>query len=268
MPSINNSINITHILRLCVKRIQRARVILLGSLPNRCLLCQQRIGQMDYEQLFANQVLTGVCQVCLAASLYQHEVCLGCGREIALLQAYCGKCLKHTPNVVVAPCSYHQGLGPLIAAIKYQQQCAPLNAITQQLACRIALLIKHGIIRRPQVLIPVPLHPNRLRQRGFNQAWLIAKQLSRLTGIPLDDSCLTRVVDTAPQTGLAGKQRRKNCHGAFQLQAEIPYQRVALIDDVVTTGTTVDEISRLFSAQFVHVQTWCLARAEAPGLLD
>ncbi|CAM4167361.1 ComF family protein [Shewanella livingstonensis] len=223
---------------------------------------------MGYQQLFPHKVLTGVCQVCLAASLYQHEVCLGCGREIALLQAYCGKCLKHKPNWVVAPCSYHQGLGPLIAAIKYQQQCAPLNAITQQLACRIALLIKHGIIRRPQVLIPVPLHPNRLRHRGFNQAWLIAKELSLLTGIPLDDGCLIRVVDTAPQTGLAGKQRRRNCHGAFKLKPNMTYQRVALIDDVVTTGTTVDEISRLFSPQFVHVQTWCLARAEAPGLLD
>jgi ComF family protein len=268
MPPINNSIDISHILRLCVKRLQRARVILLGSLPNRCLLCQQRIDQTGYQQLFPNQVLTGVCQVCLAASLYQHEVCLGCGREIALLQAYCGKCNKHTPNWVVAPCSYHQGLGPVIAAIKYQQQCAPLNAITQQLACRIALLIKHGIIRRPQVLIPVPLHPNRLRQRGFNQAWLIAKELSLLTNIPLDDRCLIRIVDTLPQTGLAGKQRRKNCHGAFALQPSMTYQRVALIDDVVTTGTTVDEIAGLFSLQFVHVQTWCLARAEAPGLLD
>ncbi|MEH6463394.1 MAG: ComF family protein [Shewanella psychromarinicola] len=268
MPPINNSINIAHVLRLCTNSVQRARVILLASLPNRCLLCQQRIEQTGYQQLFPNQVLTGVCQECLAVSLYQHEVCLGCGREIAVLQAYCGKCLQHTPNWVVAPCSYHQGLGPLIAAIKYQQQCAPLNAITQQLACRIELLIKHGIIRRPQVLIPVPLHTNRLRQRGFNQAWLIAKELSLLTNIPVDDSCLIRVVDTSPQTGLAGKQRRKNCHGAFRLLDGMTYQRVALIDDVVTTGTTVDEIARLFSTQFVHVQTWCLARAEAPGLLD
>lgn len=261
-------IDIAQILAICVKKIQRVKVILLGSLPNRCLLCQQRIDQTGYQQLFPHQVLTGVCQVCLAASLYQHEVCLGCGREMTLLQAYCGKCVKHTPNWVVAPCSYHQGLGPFIAAIKYQQQCAPLKAIVQQLACRIALLIKHGIIRPPQVLIPVPLHPNRLRKRGFNQAWLIAKELSVLLNIPMDDCCLIRVVDTAPQTGLAGKQRRKNCHGAFELQPEIPYQRVALIDDVVTTGTTVEEIGQLFSLQSVHVQTWCLARAEAPGLLD
>jgi len=268
MAPITISIKITHWLRASKTIFQHARVILLGSLPNRCLLCQQRIVQTGYQQLFPNQVLSGVCQVCLAASLYQHEVCLGCGREIALLQTYCGQCLKHTPNLVVAPCSYHQGLGPLIAAIKYQQQCAPLKAIVQQLACRIALLIQHGIIRRPQVLIPVPLHPNRLRQRGFNQAWLIAKELSVLMAIPLNDTCLIRVVDTPPQTGLAGKKRRKNCYGAFRLLGEMPYQRVALIDDVVTTGTTVDEITQLFSSQFVHVQTWCLARAEAPGLLD
>ncbi|GGP44289.1 ComF family protein [Shewanella saliphila] len=247
---------------------QFANVALLSSLPNRCQLCQHRIEQLDYQRLFPNQVLSGICQVCLAASLYQHEVCLGCGREIALLQAYCGKCLKLTPMLVVAPCSYHQGLGPLIAAIKYQQQCAPLNAITQQLATRINQLIEHKLIRAPQVLVPVPLHPNRLRQRGFNQAWLIANRLSQLLDIPLDDSSLTRVVDTAPQADLSGKQRRKNCFNAFELSDKVQYQRVALIDDVVTTGTTVDEIARLFSQQFIYVQTWCLARAEAPGLLD
>jgi len=247
---------------------QHASVALLGSLPNRCQLCQQRIEQLDYQQWFPYQVLSGICQVCLAASLYQHEVCLGCGREIPLLQAYCGKCLKHTPMLVIAPCSYHQGLGPLIAAIKYQQQCAPLNAITQQLATRINQLIEHKLIRAPQVLIPVPLHPNRLRQRGFNQAWLIAHRLSKILNIPLDDTSLIRVVDTVPQADLSGKQRRENCHNAFKLSDSVSYQRVALIDDVVTTGTTVDEIARLFSQQYIYVQTWCLARAEAPGLLD
>ena len=247
---------------------QHASVALLGSLPNRCQLCQHRIEQLDYQQLFPRQVLSGICQACLAASLYQHEVCLGCGCSIPQLQAYCGKCLKHTPMLVIAPCSYHQGLGPLIAAIKYQQQCAPLNAITQQLAIRVSQLIEHKLIRAPQVLIPVPLHPNRLRQRGFNQAWLIAHRLSKLLNIPIDDTCLTRVVDTVPQAELSGKQRRENCHNAFQLSKAVSYQRVALIDDVVTTGTTVDEIARLFSQQFTYVQTLCLARAEAPGLLD
>lgn len=247
---------------------QFASVALLSSLPNRCQLCQHRVEQLDYQRLFPNQVLSGICQVCLAASLYQHEVCLGCGREISQLQAYCGKCLKHTPMLVVAPCSYHQGLGPLIAAIKYQQQCAPINAITQQLATRVSQLIEHKLIRAPQVLVPVPLHPNRLRERGFNQAWLIAHRLSQLLGIPIDDGSLTRVVDTAPQADLSGKQRRNNCHNAFSLSAHFPYQRIALIDDVVTTGTTVEEIARLFTQQHVYVQTWCLARAEAPGLLD
>lgn len=233
-----------------------------ANLPNRCLLCQQ-----DIIQYSAAKPHTGVCQTCLVAGLYQQEVCLGCGKSMPLLQVYCGHCQHIEPMLVIAPCSYHQGLGELIAGIKYQQQCAPLAALVQVLAVRVMDLAARGLIQLPQVLIPVPLHRNRLKQRGFNQAWLIAKELSAQIGIPMDDSLLVRCVDTKAQAGLNGKQRRLNCADAFTLQRDNPYQRVALIDDVVTTGTTVNEISRLFAAHYTHVQTWCLARAEAPGLL-
>ena len=246
---------------------KRAGLYVQSSLPNRCLLCQQRIEQDAYQAWFPNSVLTGVCQTCLVSGLYQAESCLGCGKLLQVLQPYCGQCQKAQPMQVVAPCSYHQGLGELVSGIKYRQQCAPLNPLVDQLVKRINDLVLCGFIRLPQVLVPVPLHANRLQQRGFNQAWLIAKAISERLNIPLDDTCLTRVIDTQPQAGLDGVQRRQNCHQAFRLNNNVTYQRIGLIDDVVTTGTTINEISQLFSKQHIHVQTWCLARAEAPGLI-
>ncbi|GGN79483.1 hypothetical protein GCM10009193_23470 [Shewanella aestuarii] len=164
----------------------------------------------------------------------------------------------------------------MVSAIKYHRQMAALNVLSQQLAYRIQQLVNYGLIDLPQVIIPVPLHANRLGQRGFNQAWLIAKQLSELLDIPMDDQFIFRCQDTSPQAGLDGKQRRDNCHQAFALKAQqqyfnakgsiARYQHVALVDDVVTTGTTINEIALLLKQHQIASQAWCLARAEAPEL--
>ncbi|QYJ78709.1 ComF family protein [Shewanella acanthi] len=231
---------------------------LAGSLPNRCLLCHQSLSADK----------SGICSVCLQACLYRTPICLGCGKSMLIQIDYCGECQKQAPIKVIAPCSYHQGLGPWIAAIKYQRQLAALPVLCEALAERIRQLEQQGLVTFPQAILPVPLHPKRLRQRGFNQAWLIAKELSHSLNLPLVDNSLRRIQDTKPQAGLTGAQRRRNLYDAFELESEFTYQRIALIDDVVTTGTTIAEISRLFEARFVQVQVWCLARAEAPGLLD
>ena len=248
------------------------------SLPNRCLLCQQRIEQQGYQQTFPRRMLTGICQTCLVSGLYQTEVCLGCAKPLTRLQEYCGQCMASLPIKVIAPCSYHQGFGHLVSAIKYQRQMAALNVLSEQLAYRIQQLANYGLIDLPQVIIPVPLHANRLALRGFNQAWLIARQLSNLLDIPMDDQFIFRCQDTTPQAGLDGKQRRDNCHQAFALnvfQSPLkalgpysPYQHVAIVDDVVTTGTTVNEIALLLRQYHIASQAWCLARAEAPELRE
>lgn len=208
----------------------------------------------------------GLCEVCLQASCYQTETCLGCGREMALPMAFCGQCMLSPTIKVIAPCRYHDGIGHWVGQIKYQAQFAVIDVLVEALVERLFSLELLGLVERPQVLIPVPLHRNRLRQRGFNQAWIIAKALSKRLNIPLIDDMLFRVRDTKPQAGLSGKLRRKNLQSAFELTDEFNWQRVALIDDVVTTGTTVKEIAKLFQYKHVQVQVWCLARAEAPGV--
>ena len=231
---------------------------LSGSLPNRCLMCHQSI----------DLPAKGLCAVCLDSGLYHQPICLGCGCGMQIQTRFCGQCMKTQPLNVIAPCSYHKGLGEWIGLIKYQRQFAVLPALSQALVGRILELEALGLLQLPQVLVPVPLHPNRQRERGFNQAWLIADAIHRQLNIPIVTEGLARTLDTQSQAGLTGKQRRQNLSEAFTLTNDFPYQRIALIDDVVTTGATAKEIAGLFEKRHIHVQVWCLARAEAPGVLD
>ncbi len=242
--------------RYCRKVAAVISPLLSTSLPNRCLMCHQDVLEGR-----------GICRCCLSSVLYQTPSCLGCGRSLVEQTDYCGSCMKQTPLKVVAPASYHQGIGEFVAAIKYQGQLAGLTSMTTALVRRVVELQQRSLIPIPQVLVVVPLHPHRLRQRGFNQAWLIADEISRQLDIPIIDDAVERLIDTCPQEGLTGKQRRKNLAGAFKIRDDFAYQRVAIIDDVVTTGTTAQTIAQLFEQRYIHVQVWCLARAEAPGLL-
>jgi ComF family protein len=119
---------------------------------------------------------------------------------------------------------------------------------------------------KPQMLIPVPLHPSRLRQRGFNQALEIARTLSKGSGIPIAQSLLTRARKTPPQSQLSAIKRSANMNRAFRLNSSfnkpIP-NCVAIVDDVVTTATTVNAIAaQLKSWGVKKIDIWAIARAK------
>ncbi|MDF0534660.1 double zinc ribbon domain-containing protein [Shewanella sp. A32] len=232
------------------------RALLAASLPNRCLLCHQRLLSAS----------SGICDVCLQSCLYQTPVCLGCGLPLTTPCRYCGSCLSTQPIPVVAPASYHSLLGPLIPQIKYHAQFAALPPLVKALADRVTQALSDELIILPQVLVPVPLHPHRLRQRGFNQATVIAKLLGQYLQLPVDEQLVQRQTETLPQAGLDGQARRSNLQGAFLVTQAVSWQRIALIDDVVTTGTTINELARSLSPWTPDLQVWCLARAEAPGM--
>jgi ComF family protein len=113
--------------------------------------------------------------------------------------------------------------------------------------------------------VPVPLHPARLRERGFNQAAVLARQLGKGLNVPVAPEALSRVLATPAQQGLSAKERKRNLRGAFRIERDLSaYTSIALVDDVVTTMSTVREIARVIrsahpDAPAVHV--WCLARA-------
>jgi ComF family protein len=119
---------------------------------------------------------------------------------------------------------------------------------------------------RPDCLIPMPLHPSRIRERGFNHATEIARAVARQLNLPLDLASSQRIRDTPPQMGLKHDARRKNMRGAFACSGAVEGQHIALIDDVMTTGTSLDELAAsLKRAGAREVSCWVVARALPPG---
>ncbi|WP_428357804.1 ComF family protein [Methyloprofundus sp.] len=112
------------------------------------------------------------------------------------------------------------------------------------------------------MIIPVPLHPKRYRQRGFNQTLEIGKIISQQLFIPIDNRCCLHIKNTPHQISLSGKQRQKNIKNAFQLQSTPEAQHIAILDDVLTTGATANELAKELKITGVsRVDVWVCARA-------
>ncbi len=215
--------------------------------------------------------------------LFQHWpcTCFLCGAPAApgsTLCLWCRQALPQDPDT--HPQTPHSALpapGPdeLIAAFAYQY---PVNRLIRHLkySAGLALVplladaLVQAIHRRqqapdfPQRLIAVPLSRQRQRQRGYNQAWEIARHLSRVLAIPLGSE-LVRVRHTPAQAGLNALQRQRNLTQAFALRAPVQGLDVALIDDVYTTGSTLAALTQLLRQQGARrVRAWVLARTPAP----
>ena len=99
---------------------------------------------------------------------------------------------------------------------------------------------------RPERIVPVPMHPSKKRKRGFNQSELLAEEISRLTGIPVERKMLRCVKKTSDQKKLGRKERMNNLKGAFEIRSYPEHlSRILVVDDVYTTGSTMDEVSRI-----------------------
>lgn len=174
----------------------------------------------------------------------------------------CGTCLKHPP-AFDATCSaliYAFPLDRLIPRLKYHGQLAIAPTLGACLAEAVAPR------PRPDRLIAMPLHARRIRERGFNHATEIARTLAKTAGLPLDLTSCQRIRDTPPQMGLKHDVRRRNVRDAFSCSADVRGMRIALIDDVMTTGTSLDELAKaLKRAGALEVVVWVVARALAPG---
>jgi ComF family protein len=169
----------------------------------------------------------------------------------------CGTCIKNPPyydNALVAY-AFEEPLRSLLHQFKYHHQL--------YLCSFFGRLIVDAWKQKksmPQCLIPVPMHPKKLKERGFNQTVLVAKYLGKALNIPYNRTSCQKIRPTKAQASLNGDQRRTNLKNAFHLQP-IPYTHVALIDDLLTTGSTANELARtLKKAGVSHVEIWCSAR--------
>ena len=202
----------------------------------------------------------GLCDACSAALPRNDHACPRCALPMpasAPIEIPCAGCLVR-PTVferALAPLVYLPPVDDLIAGFKYHRRLAFGRIIGDVLADAAA-----GISDPPGLLLPVPMHPARLRRRGANHAQELAHRVSRRTGIPQDPNALARLQDGVHQRGLSRRERLRNIRKAFGVRKALP-DHVALIDDVITTGATAEAIAlALRSAGVGRVEVWAVAR--------
>lgn len=214
------------------------------------------------EMLLADSCI--LCPRCLQEiSLVRSPLCTVCGREMRDSVSgdhHCGRCLRQTPPYSSARgvAHYREPLSSLLHRLKYQGETSVLPALREVIELQVPCVLPEG-----ERVVPVPLHAARLRQRGFNQALILAKLFFPGQKNSLLVDTLIRTRHTISQTGLDGKARRKNLHKAFAVRfpERIRGRRIVLVDDVFTTGTTVAECSRtLLGAGAADVRVVTLAR--------
>jgi len=171
---------------------------------------------------------------------------------------HCGACLKRPPafSRSCAAYTYAFPLDALIRHCKYGREPGVTALFADSLGARLA--------DRPDIdlLLPMPLHPKRLAQRGFNQAVEITRRLAPVLGLTWQIDACKRVRDTPPQAGLDLDARRGNLRGAFTCALDLTGKRVALVDDVMTSGSSLDELARtVLRAGAAEVHAWVVARA-------
>ena len=174
----------------------------------------------------------------------------------------CGRCLASPPafDRVLAPLTYASPVDSLITGVKFHARLAYARVLGELLAGWVE---EAQGVALPDALLPVPLHPARLAERGFNQARELARPAARRFGLPLLGGSVTRSRDTPAQSTLGGRVRRANVKKAFAVRGTLP-PRIAIVDDVVTTGATVDALARtLRQAGAREITVWAVARAGA-----
>lgn len=228
---------LSKILNKCANSVQ-------SRLPQACALCGARtLG-------------TALCPGCLADLPWLPSThCPQCARPTPE-GTPCGPCLRHPPAFSHTRASFLYGppLDGLIQHFKYGKDLHLARFFATHLAPHVA-------DSTAELILPMPLHPERLRERGFNQAVEIARPLARHLGLPLLIDAAQRQRNTPAQAGLDHDARLKNIKGAFTCDARVAGKRVALFDDVMTTGASLNELAQVaLAAGAVEVEAWVVAR--------
>ncbi|MBD5492033.1 MAG: ComF family protein [Lachnospiraceae bacterium] len=205
--------------------------------PRRCPVCDEPVK--PYHAL--------VCNECAdVPALVEPPFCMKCGKHLAREEKeYCSDCASHTHLYDRGRALFsYKSVSDSIARFKYRGR----QEYAAYYAARMAEGLS-GFIRacRADALIPVPLHKSKLKARGYNQAEVLAEELSALTGIPMFPDLIERVEKTAPMKDLSAAERQNNLKRAFKIRRnDVKLSTIIIIDDIYTTGSTIDAVSREF----------------------
>lgn len=219
--------------------------------PQQCEVCR-RWGQ------------SALCSDCVGRYAGTRWRCACCGLGTGLAVARCGECLRDPPPFESTVCVADYGFpwDGLITAFKFQGRAELAGLLAERLACAVQEAETSPPVN---LVLPVPLSARRLAERGYDQAWELARRVAHRLHLPAQPRLLQRPVHTPQQSGLQRSERQRNLRTAFMVDPSrrglLEGQRVALVDDVMTTGATVREASLVLRrAGAAAVQLWVLAR--------
>lgn len=222
------------------------------AFPARCALC----GASGLTRL-------EICRGCRDDLPWQRRACERCGERLpgadGAAAPVCGRCRRRPPpfDRTRAAFGYEAPVSHLLRELKFRGRLANGRLLGELMAEALAAHPEP----RPDLLVPVPLHPARQRRRGFNQAVELARPLAVRLGIPLGASLCRRVRNTAPQSELGARQRHGNVRRAFAVTAHAP-SHVAIVDDVMTSASTVGALATVLRRSGARrIEIWVCARA-------
>ncbi|HEX6708429.1 MAG TPA: ComF family protein [Albitalea sp.] len=224
------------------------------AVPTQCALCR------DWGR-------DRICNACCARFATPADRCEACALRVPAGMHRCGACLGDPPpfDATLTALDYGHPWDHLIGRFKFHAALDLAGPLAQQLI--EAWRASGG--PRPELLLPVPLAAPRLRERGYNQAWEIARRLARRIGCKTDPHALLRIKDTPHQLAFPPERRAANVRAAFAVEParreSLRGRRVTLVDDVMTTGATAAELARVLKrAGAAQVDVWVVARTPAP----
>lgn len=223
------------------------------TVPGRCWLCAMPLRLSHW----------GVCSCCTATLLPAPHACPQCGLPAFWAHTPCGRCLQRPPpwERLVFISDYQPPLSRLVRQLKFNGVTALAPALARLLALSVLQARRERQLVLPEWVVAVPLHRRRGWRRGFNQSQLLAERTARLLGCGFAPGAVLRQRATPVQHRLSAASRRCNLKNAFRLEFAVAGRHIAIVDDVVTTGSTVAEIARLLKCHgAATVQVWCLCR--------
>lgn len=245
----------------CVAKMDLTTKILTNLFPSRCILCSQTV---QYAEEGGSIEL---CEGCYNSQPFNRSCCVRCALpldEHVGGGVMCGRCIRKLPDYDYAHSvfRYEENVIGLVHQLKFSEKITYARSIGELLLSAFESGA-HVFSERPDCLLPVPLHATRLRHRGFNQSVEIARVISKKQNIPIEIKAVMRHRITKTQTKLTAKERRINLKGAFSVVRPLSYKHVLIIDDVVTTGSTVNELAALLKKSNVE-RVGVLSIARAP----